>query len=286
MYPESGAAEGEAPPLEPLPGYDWKSRIMANFEGLIPLLLILIIGFFLAAKFDIINSGTPIIGPIVGTVAGKEPMEMLIIGSPSQDLLDVLNANRDIVRYRIKQASDLERNPEDQLVAYDVILLDQSNQADKTVSKQLGKAIEKFVKSGKRLIVIKDSGIRRPETVDIVGWKATFGDIIPVSCERTINNIPTCLQPITVVGRIHRQDIKHPIMKGIEVAPAEEEYALILTTFDVDPVGKEIAYIETRDKKTYPAIVESRLLMGKAIYFNYDPGKTRGIFEATLEYLR
>lgn len=286
MYPEEGAEE--APP-EYYGGYgaELKSRLIANFEGLIPLILIIIIGFFLAAKFNIITSNTPIVGPLIGIVSGyEEPMQMLIIGAPSQDTLDVLNANRDLVRYRIKQATDLERNPEDQIAEYHLIMLDQSTQADKTVSKQLGKAIEKFVKRGKKLIVIKDSGIRRPETVDIIGWKATFGDIVPVSCERTIAQIPTCLNPITVLGKIRRQDVKSRIMYGIEVAPAEEEYAIMFTTFDVDPVGKEIAYIETRTKKTYPAIVESKLILGKVIYFNYDPGKTRGILEATLEYLR
>ena len=289
MYPE------DAPAPEPLPDYygsgyggGLKNKLIANFEGLIPLILIIIIGFFLAAKFGIITSGTPVVGPIIGTVVGEEePMELLIIGSPSQELIDVLNANRDIVRYRSKNATDLERNPEDQLQAYDIVMLDQSNQSNKEVSKQLGQALQNFVSRGRKMIVIKDSGIKRPETYDIVGWKATFGDLIPVSCERTINNVPTCLQPITVVGRIRRQDTKHQIMQGIEVAPAEEDLAMIMTTFDVDTVnGREVAYMEGQGKMTYPAIVESRRVIGKVLYFNYDPGKTRGIFEATLEYLK
>jgi hypothetical protein len=289
MYPEEAA-----PAAEPLPEYyggyggGLKNKLIANFEGLIPLILIIIIGFFLAAKFGVITSATPVVGPLIGTVIGEEePMEMLIIGSPSQEMMDVLNANRDIVRYRIKRATDLDRNPDDQLQAYDLVVLDQSNQSNQEVSKQLGKALQNFVSRGRKMIVVKDSGIRRPETLDIIGWKATFGDLIPVSCERTINNVPSCLQKLTVVGRIRRQDTKHKIMQGIEVAPAEEELAMIMTTFDVDVVnGKEVAYIEGRGKETFPAIVESRSLIGKVIYFNYDPGKTRGIFEATLEYLR
>ena len=290
MYPEPGGGVEEPAP-EYYGGYggELKSRIMANFEGLIPLILIIIIAFFLAAKFGIITSSTPVVGPVIGTVLGQEePMEMLIIGTPSNDTLAVLNDNRELVRYRIKRASDLERNPDDQLAAYDVIMLDQSNQSNKEVSKQLGKAIENFVKKGRKLLVIKDSGIRRPEALDIVGWKATFGDIMPVSCERTINNQPTCLSPLTVVGKIRRQDVDHRIMRGIEVAPAEEDLAIIFNTFNVDPIGKEVAYIESedRDRGTFPAIVESRLVIGKVLYFNYDPGKTRGIFENTLEYIR
>ena len=63
MYPE------DAPAPEPLPDYygggyggGLKDKLVANFEGLIPLILIIIIGFFLAAKFGIITSGTPVVG--------------------------------------------------------------------------------------------------------------------------------------------------------------------------------------------------------------------------------
>jgi hypothetical protein len=76
-------------------------------------------------------------------------------------------------------------------------------------------------------------------------------------------------------------------MKGIERVPAEGYAPLPLTTFPVTPTGKEIAFIEdVTTGDLYPAIVEKELLIGKSIYFNYDPGYTKGIFQATLRYLR
>ncbi|MFA4907494.1 MAG: hypothetical protein WC602_04435, partial [archaeon] len=60
-------------------------------------------------------------------------------------------------------------------------------------------------------------------------------------------------------------------------------------TFDVTPQGREIAYIQDEfSKKYYTGIVESTQFkagLGKVIYFNYDPGRTKGVFLATLEYL-
>lgn len=77
-------------------------------------------------------------------------------------------------------------------------------------------------------------------------------------------------------------------MQGIEVAPADPRYPpLSLITFNVKPTGEEIAYIKNVvTPSSYPAIVEKRLLIGKSIYFNYDPGFTPGIWQNTLEYLR
>ena len=75
-------------------------------------------------------------------------------------------------------------------------------------------------------------------------------------------------------------------MKGIDRAPAREEDRFILTTFPVERIGTELAYIESDTGETFTAIVESKLVIGKVLYFNYDPGMTRGILEQTLKYLR
>jgi hypothetical protein len=62
---------------------------------------------------------------------------------------------------------------------------------------------------------------------------------------------------------------------------------LNLLTFDVKPQGNQVAYIKNAITPSYyPAIVEKRLIVGKSIYFNYDPAITPGIWENTLEYVR
>lgn len=286
MYPEGGNEPAPAADYsEPLP-----QRIGAHLEGLIPIILILIIGFFLALKFGVIDNRTPIIGTLADVlqpIAGQGKVRMLIIGSTSQEVVDIINERRDKIEYLIRTTDSLERNPVEQLANFDIVMLDQSEEANKEVSKKLGEAMQRFVKNGGKLILVGDSGIRRPDTFDVIGWRNTFGDIIPVECDRVANNIPTCTNPLLVNGKLLRSDERHRIMQGIDQYPADPFRNATFRVLDVTPTGRELAYIQSAglDKKQYPAVVEKNLVIGKVIYFNYNPGVTRGIFESTLNYI-
>ncbi len=287
MYPEGGA--------EPAPATDYNEpitqKIGAHLEGLIPIILIVIIGFLLALKFGVIDSRTPIIGSVADilgpSIGSGEKTRLLIIGATSQEVIDILNDQRDRVEYITRTTDTLERNPVDQLANFDIVMLDQSEQSNKEVSKKLGEALQRFVKNGGKFILVGDSGIRRPDTFDVIGWRNTFGDIVPVECDRVVNNQPTCTAPILVNGKLLRQDERHRIMQGIDIFPADPFRNATFRVFNVSETGREIAYIQSVDidKKTYPAVVEKNLVIGKVIYFNYNPGITRGIFESTLNYL-
>ena len=286
MYPEE---QGAAPPADYVYDSGIKSKLTRNLEGLIPLILIIIIAVFVLAKFDIID---------IPFLSGSEPMQVLVIGQPSAAMMAMLDQDKDVVYYRIKDAAALNVSPEEQLAQYDLVILDQhlgTTAYDKSVSRSLGEALENFVRTGGKLIVVMDSGIYRSGGIygtgvasDIVGWKANFGDVVPVRCDKAHNDIPTCKQPIYVTGRIYREDFDHRIMEGIEVAPADPRYeSLSMITFDVKPTGNQVAYIKNVVTPSYyPAIVENRLILGKSIYFNYDPALTPGIWQNTLEYLR
>jgi len=219
--------------------------------------------------------------------AGSQKTKMLVIGSASQEVIDILNDNRDIIDYRLLTTQALEANPSAELAQYDIVMLDQSEEASKEASRKLGEAVQNFVKGGGKFILVLDSGIRRPDTSDVIGWKNTFGDVVPAECDRVINNQSTCTNRIIVRGKIYAEKADHPIMEGIPQFPADPSTVATFETFDVAVDGKEIAYIQSAgvDKKSYPAIVEKPLLKGKVIYFNYNPGVTRGIFESTLNYL-
>ncbi len=282
MYPEEAGAE---PPA----GGGIRTGVTRNLEALIPLILIVIIAAFLGHRFGLWEI------PFLG---GSEQVQMLVIGQPSIDLLADLDNQRDLVYYRVKNASDLDMAPQQQLAQYDIVLLDQHLGAtpyEKSVSRTLGEAIENYVRTGGKLIVVMDSGIYRSGGIygtgvaaDVIGWRATFGDIIPVECSLEANDIPSCKQPIATMARIHMIDFDHKIMEGIEVAPADPRYGpLSIITFNVRPTGNHIAQIKhIATASNYPGIVEKRLLIGKAIYFNYDPAITPGIWQNTLEYLR
>jgi len=230
----------------------------------------------------------------------KGPIQMLIIGEPTIDLLGDLDSQRDLVYYQVKHPSAFEFAPREQIAQYDIILLDQhvfarEDKYNKSVSRTLGEAINNYVTTGGKLIVVMDSGIYQSGGIygtgvatDIVGWEANFKGIVPVKCDKGPNGFPTCTEPIHVTGKIHRVDYSHRIMQGIEVAPADPSLGpLAIQTFDVKPTGNIIASIKNIAYSSYyPAIVEKRLLIGKVIYFNYDPAMTPGIWHNTLEYLR
>ncbi|MEK6942151.1 MAG: hypothetical protein AABW85_04815 [archaeon] len=288
MYPEGGGAGGGTGAADYYPDEGLKGKLGVHLEGFIPLILIIIIVFFLAIRFDFVTSSTPIVGPIADLFeGGDKPAKMLIIGSTSQEVIDVLNDNPKLVKYIVRTADSLRRNPREQLAQFDMVLLDQSQEPNKEVSLELGDAVEKYVNSGGKLMVVLDSGTKRPGAFDVIGWENTFGDVVPVSCDRVVQEIPVCTNRIFVRGHLFSENEDHPIMKGISVFPADPAFAATFEVLDVSPKGKELAYIQDPStKKTFPGIVEKPSIVGKSIYFNYNPGITRGILESSIKYLR
>ncbi len=259
-----------------------------RLEGIIPIVIIIIVVLLIAFKTNIFSGSSDLFG-------GKGAA-VLVIGSPSPNLQMVLNnaENKDIIKEKRHITMDaLLYNPTERIKGYDIIILDQTLSADKSITRTAGEAITSFVKSGGSLIIVLNSGIERPGDASVIGWKPTFGDIIPVACNPTLYNIPSCKQQLRVNGVIHanRYNSKqgaYKIMYGIERVPALESAGLIYTeTFPITVEGNEIAYlVDARTGTYYPAIVEKPMLLGKVIYFNYDPGLSETIFINTLKYLK
>jgi len=274
MYDEGSEEQSYAAPAG-----GFREKIAYHFEGLIPLILIIIVAALAGAWLGLWN---------VPYITHAGPAKLLVIGQPSQITQEALDSAKDIVTYRIRDMESLSVNPTPQLAQYDIIMLDQTNSAQGPyISRTLGEAIENFVKKGGKLIIVGNSGILRPDAPEIVGWLANLGDIAPVECVLDKHNVPTCIQPIRLRGELIKLDFDNPIMEGIERVPAlPGEPPLNFTVYNVAIKGNEIAYIKDVDStKWYPGIVERRHILGKVIYFNYDPGLTRAIFEKTLEYL-
>jgi hypothetical protein len=259
-----------------------------RLEGIIPIVIIIIVILLIAFKTNIFSGSSDLF-------KGKGA-SVLIIGSPSPNLQMVLNnaENKDIIKEKRHVTMDaLLYNPTERIKGYDIIILDQTLSADKSITRTAGDAITSFVKSGGSLIVVLNSGIERPGDPSIIGWKATFGDIIPVSCSPTLYNIPSCKKQLRVNGILHanRYNSKqsgYRIMYGIERVPAIDSAGLISTeTYPITVDGTEIAYlVDSRTGTYYSAIVEKPMILGKVIYFNYDPGLSEAIFINTLKYLK
>jgi len=283
MYDEGADAAGAAPSL----GGAVKRF---NLEGLIPLILLVIIGVAALNYFGVVD--------VPYLPKGSARVQVLFIGEPSLGERVVLDNLSYFLNYNTRAADSFGNASGEELFQYDLIFLDQSSASDKSVTVALGDAIQKYVAKGGKLIVVMNSGIYQSvgfqgyTAADVVGWKATFGKIIPAECVLGHDGIPSCGegQEESVVGRVWMQDFDHPIMQGIEVAPPMGDAPKGMRTLAVqaDEGAKTIAYIKSENTpKTYPAILEKKHFpMGTVIYFNYDPGITPGILKNTIYYLK
>ena len=225
--------------------------------------------------------------------------KVLFIGEPSLGEKVALDNLSSTITYSVRSVDTFSISPEEELYQYDIIIFDQaSGGIDKSISVTLGDAIQKYVNKGGNLIIVMNSGIYQSSglngytAADVIGWKATFGKIIPVDCIANKDGVPSCKEGMeeSVIGRVWKQDYDHPIMEGIEVAPPQGEAPRSMKVLSVqaDEGAKTIAYIKSdATPQTYPAILEKKHLpTGTVIYFNYDPGMTPGIFKNTLYYLK
>lgn len=268
----------EAPPAEP---YYGGGGGVANYhlEGLIPLILIIIIAAVAGSYLGLWEL------PVPGL--SKNPINALIIGQPSLEVLSVLDQQKELITYgHPRSAESLKLNPDEVLSQYDLVILDQTMAPYKYLPRQLGEGLTNYVNKGGKLMVVMNSGTQRKGDIGIIGWKGAFNsDTVPVECTVSYGGIPACIEPVFINGQIWRSDYDHPIMTGIEVWPAMG--SLSFETYKVSSTGNEIAWIQNvNNPEYYPAIVEKRMLLGKSIYFNYNPGLTPGILENTLKYLR
>jgi len=219
--------------------------------------------------------------------------QILFIGDPSLGEKIVVDEK---YSYDINSATSLFNATYEDLQFYKVIILDQSKSNEKSVSVALSDSLQNYVQKGGKLIIVLNSAIYSSVSapgytaVDAIGWLATLGKLSPAYCGSDQQGIPSCKEgnEVNVLGRIFRQDYDHPIMQGIEIFPMPQDYPLSLTTLSItaDAGAKTLAYIKSENTPlTYPAILEKKGIMGDVIYFNYDPGLTKDIFENTLAYL-
>ncbi len=284
MYDEGAdAASGPAPSLG-------GAVRKFNLEGLIPLILLVIIGIASLNYFGIVD--------VPYLPKGSERVQVLVIGTPSlgeKTSLDNLNY---FLNWTSRDAASFGNAASETLQQYDIVMLDQSQSNDKSISVALSDSIQKYVQKGGKLIIVMNSaiyssvGFQGYTAADAIGWQATLNKISPAYCGADQQGVPSCKEgnEINVLGRIWRQDYDHPIMQGIETAPAVGDAPFRLTTLPItaDAGAKTIAYIKSENTpQTYPAILEKKAFpMGTVIYFNYDPGFTQTILKNTIYYLK
>jgi len=281
-------------------GSGFFDKIKAHSEVWIPIVLIIILFLFLSIYFGLIDARSiPLIGGLVSDLLG-EYKQVLVIGEPwdgpyaNDSILEIFSEGTNARAYKIKQVSSAQNfvhNPKEQLKNYELIILDQSMLADKSIPPDLAEALVDWVYTGSKLIIVGDSGIYMTGRPEVLGLPAVFNEsMAPVDCYAPIDNLPTCTTPIPIQGIWYNQ-YKTNIFEGIDKIPpnplVQGMQGLPFTTFNVAPQGEEWAYLQdVVTGKTYSAIVKRSYGFGKVIYFNYqEVGMTPKIFEQVVEDL-
>ncbi|HIH21011.1 TPA: hypothetical protein HA244_07130 [Candidatus Micrarchaeota archaeon] len=251
-------------------GFNKKGQQYA--ESVIPIILIVVLGLFIAAKFGYIDLSSV---PVVGGLFPQAYIRIAVVGSPSPQLNDYLRSEQ----YRLAGVAYAVPIRQEAIYPgvlknFDIILLQNSPVCDRTARKEIADA----VKSGKKLIVIGDACTRVSDDPTAVGWDigiGLIGDVMPVTYSGNLFHERSGQTLVNIAqGKFQIIDQESPIFNGIV------NHGIFESTFvNVYPKANSgvLALIEeyggsTTSATTY-AIIESRgmLSAGKTLYFSFDP---------------
>ena len=272
------------PPEQPA----WKR----NLEGLIPILLIAIIGVVVLGKMTSTFCGLPVMGSVL---CNKPQITIAVIGDLQSETpllertLDGPNAKSNNIYYVTFDPTILTYAKERLLGKYDLVIV--TGDTAKDITRPIRDGIGTYVENGGKLILIKSAATTDPDDPLILGWGAgRLGNVFPVKLssdsEKTVSDVS-----------LYLVEIDHPIIRSAGYLPE-----VSLTTKGIDSAchdpkvadvvpwnnGNAIAYLQssTDRKVTVPAIIEgSSLLGGKILYFAYDPGCTENLAISSLLYM-
>ena len=263
-----------------------RKRGQSNIESSIPLILIVILAVFVAAKFGFIDvSGIPILNQIIPAPTIK----VAVVGRASAGLKAMLEAE-DFRMSGVYYAGDLKQEIlyPGVLNNFDIVILENTATCDRVARR----VIADKVKSGGKLIIVGDACTRVSDDPNALGWDVgigTMGDIVPA----TIGGVTHEREPIRkigVSGKFKIIDPFHPIFNGIKnygfsgdvVKVYPKADANVLAFVDLSPSGK------VTEPAMY-AILESRAFIGgKVVFLAYNPTErtSRNMFLNTLIYLK
>lgn len=257
------------------------------YESAIPIILIIVLAIFIAGKIGLVDlHGIP----VVGSLFPAPTIKIGVVGKISPYLKEYLIAE-DFRQAGVNYISDIPQEViyPGVLDQFDIIILQGEKYCDRTARKVIADA----VKAGKKLIVVGDACTKVHDDETVRGWEigiGSLGDVMPVSYAGVMGGelVPSRIEAYPG-GRFKCIDRGHPICPAgqlnfdftgalMQVIPkTNSEPIAMVTSFGGVPTAPA----------TY-AIIESKgLLMGKTMYFAYDPGMgPRNMLLNALLYLR
>ncbi len=281
MYDDKAGPAPDLPDFGPIESAP-KRSIFSRVETVIPIILIVLFLLFFAISFLKVDpSSIPLIGGAVSYFYSPGQTQILIIGQPQQETLDLLNRGDFAPKYRytVMSTDRFVRTQLNLLKSYDIVILDQSELADKSIPDALTNDLRNYVEySGGSLIIVADSALwksGRPQ--DSFGWVAVLGsDMAPVDCQVGFGNIRPCQNPEIISGRAVNIKTNLKTFEGIDVVPGDGR-SFPFTVYDVTPSttnGRSDEWFIIQDSrpggKSYTGIVSKRAGIGKVVYFNYN----------------
>jgi hypothetical protein len=287
---------GEELPYYLPPEEGWKK----HFEGLIPILILVLIAVVLIGKTTTYFCGVPGLSDVF---CAKGDVTVGLLGDFSTNANTEIKANvfKSVLdseggKYNIYSkpivTAALEFPQQELLNKFDVVVV----AGEQDLSYAAREALGKYIEGGGKVILIGDAGTRDPKDPLIKGWSAAaFRDYSPVK-----------LAISGPIDELPRKVLTDPVMSYFEetnpiLADYAEAYQLDFTeitsdpacheinALDVVPLGDMISVLSSADGKNWvPGVVEKKAGLfgsGNVIYFNYDPGCTWSATITTIRYL-
>ncbi len=241
-----------------------------SIEGILPLILLIVIAFFVLQFLGVI----PCIIPIG---CGGEA-NVLVIGVPSQDVVRTLSgkeARMKGIHYPIN--FDPDYITVDMLRNYQVVIL----QGEPAFDMNTREAVKQYVDGGGKIIVVGDAGSKHPQYPNVAGWEWPSGNGIPVPAQ--LIGEWAGWNDVAYGSDLRIVDMNHPITRGIKLIGSQT--AMPSAIWKVVSRGKDIVAIDTIGEGTVPAIIEGGSGLGTVLYFAFDPGQTPEILLTSVSYL-
>ncbi len=282
-------------------------KIFSKGETAIPIILVVVLLIVLVFAFGNTDySNIPLIGGAIKSIAGEKMYSVLVVGQPDAIAMSSIYGNNDFTkkyRFVFKSENDgsLERYPENTLNQYDFIIIDQTESTTsegqkRTLPYQFTKAITNYVKGGKSVMFVGNSGHLATNYDDAYGWKATYGNIVPMDCSASYNLTAPCEEysKITITGVLENTHQSN-VLDGIEQFPtvAQKEMGvpgISFSLFNVNLTNNSKEWMSIKDIRTnmsYPGIlVSNSMLGGKVVYLSFqDYGRIPDIMQRLFTYL-
>lgn len=242
-----------------------------NIEGVLPLILLIVIAFFVLQFLNVI--------PCVIPIGCGGEANVLVIGNPSNDVVRTLSgkeAQQKGIKYPIN--FDQSYITTDMLQNFEVVML----QGDPYFDMNTRDAVRDYVEGGGKIIVVGDAGSKHPQYSNVAGWAWPAGQGIPVPAE--LIGEWEGVSDTSYGADLRFVDINHPIVKGLKLVGSTLQVPSEVFKVTTEQGGKTIAAIDTPEGAV-PAIVEGGAGLGKVMYFAYDPGQTPEILLVAVPYL-